>query len=326
MAFKVLLTQNVAEEGKRLLRENDCEIVLAPEETEEAVIACIADCDAVFSKTLFLDEKILSSGKKLKVVGKHGVGVDNVVDVDVATRLGIYVINTPYANMLSVAEHTMAAILALAKNVVELNAAIRGNDFGASQRIISMDVCGKVLGLVGLGNIGRIVAQKAYFGFDMKIIGYDPYVNRENIPDYIEVVGDVDGIFKNSDFISLHLNASPKTAGLVNKSKFQLMKRSAYLLNFSRGIIVNENDLINALKNGTIKGAALDVYAKEPIEADNPLLKMDNVLLSPHCAAVTTEALDRTSYDGCMGIVEVLSGKKPQWCLNYMEVNAKKND
>ena len=125
----------------------------------------------------------------------------------------------------------------------------------------------------------------------------------------VEVVADTDEIFKNADFVSLHVNASPETAGSVNQSKLELMKPTAYLLNFSRGIIVKEQDLIDALKNGIIKGAALDVFEKELIEADNPLLKMNNILLSPHCSAVTTEALDRTSY-GCMGIVEVLSGRK----------------
>ncbi len=323
MAGKVLLAQDVSESGKNLLREKGFEVILAPDEQKSTIKALIADCDAVFSKTLFLDEEILSAGKKLKVVGKHGVGIDNVVDIEVATRLGIYVVNAPYANIESVAEHTVAAILALAKHVVDMNHAVRQGDFDAPARIINIDVKEKVLGLVGLGNIGKLVAKKAHYGFDMKIIGYDPYAAKEMIPDYIELVEDMDEIFRAADFVSIHVNGSPKTANLVNKDKLQLMKPTAFFINFARGIVVNEEDLIDALKNGTIKGAALDVFATEPVEIDNPLLQMSNVLLSPHCSALSTEACNRMSYDGCMGIVEILQGRTPTWCVNYNEVNAK---
>ncbi|MGI6162101.1 MAG: hydroxyacid dehydrogenase [Christensenellales bacterium] len=321
MSFKVLLAQDVSEPGKKLLRDNGYELVLAPDEREETIIKLIADCDAVFSKTLFLNEEMLKAGKKLKVVAKHGVGVDNVVDVNTATKLGLYVVRTPLANMDSVAEHAMLAILALAKQVLAMDKAARRADFEAPLRHEIHDVAGNTLGIVGIGNIGRSLAKKAHMGFDMKIIGYDPYVDKDTLPDYIELKGNLESLLRESDFVSLHLSASEQTKGMINKDTLGMMKPSAFIINFSRGSNVNEDDLYYALSNKRIRGAALDVYEKEPVDPDNPLLTLDNILLSPHSSALTAEAMDRMSYQGAQGIVEVLSGKVPSWCVNYEDVN-----
>lgn len=322
MGYKVLLAQDVSESGKELLKENGCEVILAPREDPEVMKELIKDCDACFSKTFFFSEDILKEGKKLQVVSKHGVGVDNVVDVATATRLGLYVVRTPLANMDSVAEHTLGAILALAKNMLPLEKAARKADFDAPLSFESHDIGGKTLGIIGLGNIGRTLAKKAHGGFDMEILGYDPFVKKEDLPDYITCVEDVDDIFRRVDYVSLHLNASPENDNFVDKRRLELMKPGACLLNFSRGSNVNEADLYEALKNRVIAGAALDVFAQEPVQADNPLLSLDNVVLSPHCAALTVEAMDRMSYQGCQGIVEILKGEKPTWCMNYEEVRA----
>lgn len=322
MAYKVLLAQDVSESGKELLRENGYEVVLAPSEDPEVMKELIRDCDACFSKTFFFSEDILKEGKKLQVVSKHGVGVDNVVDVATATKLGLYVVRTPLANMDSVAEHTLGAILAMAKNMIPLEKAARKADFDAPLSYESHDIGGKTLGIIGLGNIGRSLAKKAHCGFDMEILGYDPFVKKEDLPDYITCVDDANDIFRNADYVSLHLNASPENDNFVNRERLEMMRPSACLLNFSRGSNVNEADLYEALQNHVIAGAALDVFAQEPVEQDNPLLTLENILLSPHCAALTVEAMDRMSYQGCQGIVEVLSGKKPTWCMNYAEVHA----
>lgn len=315
---KVLLAQDVAETGKQLLREHGYEIVVAPDEKKETLKTLIADCDAVFSKTCFLDEEVLSAGKKLKVVAKHGAGVDNVVDVETASKLGLYVVYTPLANMDSVAEHTMALILSLSKNLLKLDDATRHGDFDAPLRIESNDLVGKTLGLIGLGNIGRRVAKSAYLGFGIKVIAYDPYLKET--PDYVEIVENIDDIFSRSDYVSIHVGATPETKGLVNKERLSLMKRSAYLLNVARGSIVVEEDLIWALNSHIIRGAALDVYEQEPVDTNDPLLTLDNVVLTPHSAALTKEAMDRMSYQGCQGIVEILEGKTPTWCKNYLEI------
>lgn len=324
MGYKVLLAQDVSESGKKLLRDQGYEVILAEREDPELMKELIADCDACFSKTFLFTEDILKAGRKLQVVAKHGVGVDNVVDVDTATRLGLYVVRTPLANMDSVAEHTIGAILALAKNILPMDRAARAADFDAPLSYESHDIGGKCLGIIGLGNIGKALAKKASCGFDMKILGYDPYVNKETLPDYITLSDDPDQVFREADFVSLHLNAAPENDNFVDSRRLGLMKPGAYLINFSRGSNVNEKDLYEALKNRRIAGAALDVFCQEPVEKDNPLLTLDNIVVSPHCAALTVEAMDRMSYQGCQGIVEVLSGKVPTWCVNYDQVHKMK--
>lgn len=320
MSYKVLLAQDVSQSGKDVLKQAGYEVVIAAKEDVKLIKEMIVDCDAVFSKTFFLSEDILAAGKTLKVVAKHGVGVDNVVSVDTATKLGILVVRTPLANMNSVAEHIMAAMLALAKNIVPMDSAVRRADFNAPERYVSNDISGKILGIIGCGNIGRSLAQKASQGFGMQVLAYDPFIDESALPEYIHITSNVDDLLKTADYVSLNLAAAPMNNDFINLEKLQKMKPTAFLLNFSRGSNVNEKDLIFALKTGLIKGAALDVFTKEPVEKDNPLLSLPNVLLSPHCAALTVEAMDLMSCQGAMGIVEALSGQRPRWCLNYDEV------
>lgn len=324
MSRKVLMAQDMDPAGKNLLVEEGFELVMALKEDEEVMKKLIADCEAVFSKTFFLNEEILKASTNLKVVAKHGVGIDNVVDLETATKLGLYVVNTPQANSDSVAEHTIAGMLAISQKTVKMHRATQEADFAAQDCGGMHEIGGKTLGIIGLGNIGRRVAKIAANGFGMKVLGYDPFTDKEQLPDYIQYIENMDDIFKSADFVTLHLGATPSTIGMVGKKQFEMMKKTAVFMNLARGALMIEGALIEALNTGTIAGAVLDVFATEPVEADNPLLKMDNVLLSPHCSALTDESLARMSYDGARGIVEILKGKKPTWCLNYDAVNAKK--
>lgn len=324
MSRKVLMAQDMDPAGKNLLVEEGFELVMALKEDEEVMKKLIADCEAVFSKTFFLNEGILKASTNLKVVAKHGVGIDNVVDLETATKLGLYVVNTPQANSDSVAEHTIAGMLAISQKTVKMHRATQEADFAAQDCGGMHEIGGKTLGIIGLGNIGRRVAKIAANGFGMKVLGYDPFTDKEQLPDYIQYIENMDDIFKSADFVTLHLGATPSTIGMVGKKQFEMMKKTAVFMNLARGALMIEEALIEALNTGTIAGAVLDVFATEPVEADNPLLKMDNVLLSPHCSALTDESLARMSYDGARGIVEILKGKKPTWCLNYDAVNAKK--
>ncbi|HIU75517.1 MAG TPA: hydroxyacid dehydrogenase [Candidatus Pelethocola excrementipullorum] len=324
MCIKVLMAQDVDEAGKKYLVDNGFELVFAKREDPELMKELIKDCEGVFSKTFFLSEDILSAGKKLKVVAKHGVGIDNIVDLDTATKLGLYVVNTPLANSDSVAEHTIGGLLAFSQKTVEMHQATLKADFEAQNCGGMHEIGSKTIGIVGLGNIGRRVAKIAACGFDMKVIGYDPYAKADVLPDYIEYTDDLDHIYQEADFVTLHLGATPQTIGMMGKKQFEKMKDTAVFLNLARGALMVEEDLVEALTTGQIAGAVLDVYASEPIEPDNPLLKLDNVLLSPHSAALTDEALANMSYGGALGIVEVLTGKKPSWCLNYDAVNEKR--
>lgn len=321
MNKKVLYAQDMDEAGKRLIRESGYELVLAPREDPELMKELIRDCEAVVSKTFFLSEDILREGKKLQVVAKHGVGIDNVVDLATATRLGLYVVNTPQANSDSVAERTIGGILAFSQKVIKQHMATKKLDFESQNCGGMHEIKGKTIGIVGLGSIGRRVAQIAAMGFSMKVIGYDPYVKPEILPDYVEVTGDINRIYRESDFVTLHLGATPETIGMMGKEQFDMMKKTAVFVNMARGALVVENDLADAVRSGEIAGAVLDVYSTEPALPDNPLIQLDHVLLSPHCAALTDEAMANMSYDAARGMVEVLEGKRPTWCLNYEEVN-----
>lgn len=316
MAKKIFIPQEIAESGKIFLRENGYEIKESNDHSTDALKRDIADCEAVLSKTLFFPEEVLKAGKVLKVIGKHGVGPDNVVDVATATRLGIYVVNTPTANANSVAEHTIGFIIALAKRFITMDRATREGDFDIPARLNSVELEGKTLGLAGLGRIGTAVAKKAYFGLDMKVKGYDPYAQKAGLPDYIEIVDNSDDIFSSSDFVSLHMPSTLETKGMIDAGKLKLMKPNAYLINCARGNLINEVDLIKTLKSKLIAGAALDVFEDEPPKPNNPLFALPNVILTPHSAALSKEALDRMSYYAAMGIHEVLSGKKPTWPVN----------
>lgn len=316
MAYKVLIVEDISEPGKALLLDNGYEVKISSDTSIDTLKRDIADCDAVLSKTVLLTSEVLKSAKNLKVIGKHGAGVDNVVNVDDATNLGIYVVNTPYANCKSVAEYTLGFIVALAKNFIPVHAAMEKGDFQVGERLQSSELSEKTLGLIGLGKIGNLVAQKSHYGLEMNIIAYDPYVSRKEVPDYIRLVDNIDEICQQSDFISLHLPSTKESINLIDYRKFKMMKTGAYFINCARGNIVNEADLILALKNKVIAGAALDVYKEEPPRLDNPLLTMPNVIHTAHSAALSKEALDRMSHGAAMGIHEVLSGKKPTWVVN----------
>lgn len=325
MRRKILYAQNMDESGKKLVEEAGFEVVLAEKEDPELMKELIRDCEAVVSKTFFLTEDILKEGKKLQVVGKHGVGIDNVVDLATATRLGLYVVNAPQANSDSVAERTIGGILAYEQKTVRQHLAAKNFDF-ASQDCGGMhEINHRTLGIIGLGNIGRRVARIAAMGFSMKILGYDPFMKPNAFLEYVEYTDDINKLYKESDYITLHLGATSQTKGMVGLEQFRMMKKTAVFVNMARGALVVEEDLAEALKTGEIAGAVLDVYSTEPALPDNPLIPLDNVLLSPHCAALTDEAMEKMSYDAAKGMVDILTGKKTAWCLNYDEVNKMRN-
>ncbi|MGE4284797.1 MAG: hydroxyacid dehydrogenase [Clostridia bacterium] len=315
MAFKVLIPQDITEAGKEYLREKGYEIKMGSGITVDAIKQDVVDCDAILARTAPFTAEVLEAGKKLKVIGRHGIGVDNI-DVARAEELGIWVANAPTSNANSVAEHTLTLMLALARNLAYIDKEFRNGDFEIRNRLKGMDLDGKTLGLIGLGRIGTMVAKKAALGLGMKVIGYDPYLTKDKVAPEIEFVDNMEAVFKGADFISLHIPATKETRGSIGKKYFEMMKPTAFLVNCARGEVVNEPELIEALKQKTIAGAGLDVFSQEPPEKDNPLLKMNNVIATPHNAALTQESMDRMGLHAAIGIDEVLSGKKPSWPVN----------
>lgn len=317
MAFKVLIPQDITDAGKDYLKERGYEVVVGSGFDAATIIKEGADADAFLVRTAPYTREMMENCKKLKVIGRHGVGVDNI-DLGAATELGIQVTNAPTSNALSVAEHTIGFITALAFHITIMDKNAREGRWAQRNVLKCIELDGKVLGLVGLGRIGRMVAEKASKGLGMKVIGYDPFVTKENAPEGIEVVETKEEVFKNADFISLHIPATEETKQSINKDVFKLMKKSAFIINCARGEIMNEDDLYTALSENWIAGAALDVLKDEPPKADNPLLTLDNIIISPHNAALTQESMDRMGLHAAIGIDEVLTGKKISWPVNKL--------
>jgi D-3-phosphoglycerate dehydrogenase len=315
MAYRVLIPQDVAQPGKDYLRERGYEIKMGSGVTADAIAADVVDCDAILARTAPFPAKVFEAGKKLKVIARHGVGYDNI-DVAKATELGIWVTFAPESNANTVAEHAIGCILTLARNFIQLDRETRAGNWGIRDKLLGADLAGKVLGIVGLGKIGRRVAQKASQGLDMKVLGYDPYLKAEQVAEFVTPVTSFEEIFTASDFVTVHIPGGASTQGIVNKKLFALMKKTAFFINASRGDVVDAPALIEALRNGTIAGAAIDVYEKEPPPKDNPLMGMSNVLLTPHNASQTRECMIRMALHAAQGIDEVLSGKRPTWPVN----------
>lgn len=315
MAYKVLIPQDIVEEGKDYLRQRGYEIRIGGGISPERIAADAADCDAILIRTALIPASVLEAGKKLRVVSRHGVGTDNI-DVVKATELGIWVTFAPESNANTVAEHTIGVLIALARHFLSADRAVREGDWGIRDRLTGSDLAGRVLGIVGLGKIGRRVAKKAALGLEMQVMGYDPYLKPGEFPEHVIPVTNRDDIFAASDFVTLHLPATASTKGSVGEREFGLMKRTAFFINAARSDIADESALVAVLRNGLIAGAALDVFPKEPPEKENPLLGLDNVLLTPHNASLTKQCIIRMALHAAQGIDEVLSGKRPTWPVN----------
>ena len=316
---KVLVSDPIAPEGIEILKqvaEVDVKIGLSKDE----LAAIIGDYDAlaVRSETKVTGE-IIAKAARLKIIGRAGVGVDNI-DVEAATNRGILVVNSPEGNTLAAAELTVAMLLALARNIPQADGAMRA---GRWDRKIYMgsEVYGKILGVIGLGKIGREVVSRLQ-SFGMSVLGYDPYLK----PDQADALGiklvDLDTLYKESDYISVHTPKTKETTGMINAEKLALMKPTVRLINCARGGIIDETALANAAKAGKIGGAAIDVYTTEPAPADNPLLNIPNIITTPHLGASTEEAQVNVAIDIAEQIVEVLAGKPARAAVNMPSVSA----
>jgi D-3-phosphoglycerate dehydrogenase len=313
MAYKVLIPMDIAAEGKAYLRERGYEIKMGSGLTVEAIKRDVADCDAIVARTEPHPAEVMEAAPKLKVIARHGVGVDNI-DWQTAERLGIWVTNAPQSNSNTVAEIAVGMVIALGRQMTYCEREFRKGNWEIRNKVRGCDLEGKVLGIVGLGKIGRLVATKARLGLGMKILAYDPYVSQAQAPEGVEMTDKWEDVFARPDFVTLHLPYAGKK--MVGMKEFSLMKPSAYFVNVARGELVCEDELIEALRTKKIAGAALDVFAKEPPDKDNPLLAMDNVIVTPHNAALTAECSIRMAVHAAMGVDEVLTGKTPTWPVN----------
>ncbi len=315
MKLKVLIVQPIHERGVQVFGDR-FDVRVATDPSVQTVKREIAGVAGAVVRTAPFNREIIEAADTLKVIGRHGVGVDNI-DLQAATEKGIVVVNTPLANATSVAEHTILAIGALAKRMRVMDSAVREGRWEVRNEYKCVDLEGKVLGLVGLGRVGSLVAKKAAAAFNMQVVAYDPYIAPETARSLgIELCVNAEEIFRRADVVSLHTPLTPETRALVNANRLRMMKPGAFLVNFSRGEVVDEKALYEALKNGTIAGAALDVFDPEPPGKNNPLFGLDSVLLSPHSAALTQECVIRMATGAAEGVVDVLSGRPPSFVVN----------
>jgi len=287
---RVLVTEPLAVRGLELLRE-EFELDVRKELAREGLVAAIKPYDALVVRSQTrVDGPVLEAGTNLKVIARAGIGLDNV-DVEAATRRGVMVVNAPQSNILSAAEHTMALLLAVARNLPQANAALRSGAWDR-ERFQGVELHGKTLGVIGLGRVGTMVAQRA-LAFGMRIVSYDPYVSRERARQMgIELMPDLGALLVQADFVTIHLPRTSDTEGLIGERELALMKEGARLVNTARGGIVDEAALERSLRQGHLGGAALDVFAEEPV-TDHPLFGLDEVVVTPHLGAATAEAQDK---------------------------------
>ena len=320
---RVLIAEPIrgSEETYDLFKSGGCELVIGPSVnypdkgyTEEELIRFGNEFDGIIGMAREkFPRKVLEASKRLKVYSKYGIGVDHV-DVKAATDNGIIVSNATGVNSIAVAEYTITLMLGVLKKVCHNDKLIRNGGW-REESSIGVELSNKTIGLVGLGAIGKQVVKRMR-GWDDKILAFDPYVSPETAAQLGVNIVDWETLFTSSDVISLHIPLTPETKGIVSEKEFNMMKNSSIIINTTRGKTIDEKALIKALQTRQISGAGLDVFDKEPINSDNPLLSMDNVILAPHTAGWSDEALKGIAKQAARNCIQALSGEKPDFVVN----------
>jgi len=315
--MKVLVSDKLAENGLSILEQQDgIEVDAKTGLTPEELKAVIGEYDAIIIRSSTqLTEDILAAAKRLKVIGRAGIGLDNV-DIPAATKKGIIVMNTPQGNNIAAAEHTLSMMFACARKIPQATASLKSGKWQKSQ-FMGVEVYNKTLGIIGTGNIGSIVANRAQ-GMKMRVVAYDPFISEERAQQMgIELLS-LDEVFARADFITVHTPLVKETRNLINKEGFQKMKDGVIIVNCARGGIINERDLYDAIVAGKVGGAALDVFEVEPA-TDNPLFELSQVVVTPHLGASTGEAQRNVAEAIARQIIEYLLH---QTILNAVNVPA----
>jgi D-3-phosphoglycerate dehydrogenase len=315
--MRILVSDKLSDAGIEILQKSfpvDVKLKLPPEE----LIRIIPEYDALLVRSeTKVTKEVIAAATKLKAIGRAGVGVDNI-DVEAATQKGIIVMNAPDGNTVAATEHTIALMLALARSVPQAGQSMQEGRWDRS-KFMGVEMRGKTLGVVGLGRIGSGVAKRA-LAMEMKVIGYDPYVNSAHAKAHSIELVTLEEIWANADFITLHMPLSKETKYLLNSETFAKMKKDARIVNCARGPIINEADLAEAVKSGQIAGAALDVFEKEPLDPASPLIGIPNIILTPHLGASTEEAQINVAIDVADAVVAVLKGEPISTAVNMAPV------
>jgi D-3-phosphoglycerate dehydrogenase len=316
---KILISEplpHLEEDVKALSAYADVKV--ASSYTEAELCKEITDADLLMIVYAKVTSKVIESAPRLRGIVRCGIGVDNI-DIKAATLRRIPVVNVPDYAIETVADHAFALLLSLARRITVADKAMKAKNWGPwtspSEQYRGIDLEGKTLGLVGLGRIGRAMARRSE-AFNMDPVAFDPFVQQEQLKATKIKLTDLEKLLKESDFVSLHAALTPETRGIIGEKQLRLMKNTAYIINTSRGPLIDENVLVRALKEKWICGAGLDVYNEEPPGKDNPLLELDNVIATPHIAWYTDEARMRLERMAVDRAVELLQGKIPKSTVN----------
>ena len=313
--YRVLVSDPLSDAGRKLLASQpgihvDVRTDLSPAQLLEV----IPEYDALLVRSgTQVTADVIRAGRKLRVVARAGVGVDNI-DVDAATEAGVIVANAPTGNVVAAAEHTVALLLGMARNIVQSDAHVRAGEWRRAN-FVGVEVRDKTLGLVGLGRVAQEVARRAQ-GLGMNVLAYDPYVNAEFAMQRGVTLVEFNALLEKSDFITLHVPLTQKTRGLIGAEQFARMKPTARILNVARGEVIQEEALLEALRAGRIAGAALDVFATEPLPLDSPLRASDKIVLTPHLGGSTVEAQEQVAEDAAQQVIDALNDRPARYAVN----------
>jgi D-3-phosphoglycerate dehydrogenase len=321
MAPKVLVSDKLSETAVQIFRDRGIDVTFDPSigKDKDKLLEVIGEYDglAIRSATK-VTEKILAAATNLKVIGRAGIGVDNV-DIPEASKRGIIVMNTPFGNMITTAEHAIAMMFAVARQIPEASASTHAGKWEKS-KFMGVELTSKTLGVIGAGNIGGIVCQRGV-GLRMKVIAYDPFLSQERAKELGVTKVELDELLERSDFITLHVPKTEHTAGMINAEAIAKMKKGVRIINCARGGLVDEAALADALKSGHVAGAAFDVFEVEPA-TDSPLFNLPNVVCTPHLGAATTEAQENVALQVAEQMSDYLLNGAVQNALNMPNITA----
>lgn len=310
--MRILVADPIAEEGIQFLSSHAQVDVKTKLELDQ-LKAIIGDYDALVVRSQTrVGAEVIESGKKLKVIGRAGVGIDNI-DVEAATRNGIVVVNAPTGNIIAAAEHTIALMLALARNVPQANSHLKSGQWRRDQ-FVGTEIRNKTLGIIGLGNVGSEVAKRVQ-AFEMRVIGHDPFVSEDYAHNLKVDLVSMDQLLKESDFITLHVPLTATTNKLIGGAELAQLKPTARIINCARGGVIDEKALLEAIKAGKVAGAAFDVFDHEPL-TDSPLFREDKIIVTPHLGASTVEAQTSVARDVATEVMAVLHGQFSKYAVN----------
>lgn len=315
--FKVVITDyefaTLAPE-EEILSKVGAELIRAQCRTEDEVIEAAKDADALLNQYAPVSRKVIENLPNLKVVSRYGVGV-NTIDIDAATEHGVIVGNVTDYCMDEVSDHAFALLISCARKVTQLNNAVKAGNWDYKVGVPIFRLPGRVLGLIGFGRIPQTLARKAQ-AFGLKVIAFDPYLPPEVAKEKGVELMELNEVCAQADFISVHSPLTDATRGMISDEQFNLMKKETFIINTARGPVIDEKAMIRALQEGKIAGAGLDVLENEPIEPDNPLLKMDNVIINPHAAWYSEESQLELKQKVAQNVADVLSGYYPTYLFN----------